>query len=130
MAWSDYYDAPTGLTLYAKPKPLVVSPWATDVVTMTESGTTGEYAITGLTDGIDYTVFIQGGVSPADSDTKDGSIYFRIPLATITALQADVTSMAAEVNKVPRAATALTAGDDVTRTKQSATSTVLVERLS
>lgn len=93
MTWSDYYDAPTGQTLYAKPKPLQTATWSSDVVTMTESGSTGEYAISGLTDGVDYTVFVQSGGSPASSDTKDGSIYYRIPLSEITSIQSSVSTI-------------------------------------
>lgn len=50
--------------------------------------------------------------------------------ATQQTLQANASTAATEVQKVPRSASALTAGGDSTRTKQSATNSTLVERIS
>ena len=117
MSWTTYYDAPTGLTLYAKPKPLVVSPWGDDVVTMTESGSTGEYAISGLADGIDYTVFIQSGGSPASLDVKDGSLFYRVPQSEI-----DAVKKLLEADRI----SVLVAGTYYERTLERGTSTQLI----
>lgn len=99
MAWSDYFNGTTGLTYYAKPIPVVESPWATDVIPSGAEGFSGEYPFSGLTDGVDYAIFIQAGGSPASSDVRDGSIYYRADVsADIATLEALVTSLTGEVN--------------------------------
>lgn len=65
---TEYVRHTTGANLYAKPSPLATSPWSTGVVTATENGTTGEYAIASLDESTNYTVFVRAGVSPASSD--------------------------------------------------------------
>ena len=57
----------SGATLYAKPSPLVTSPWSTGVVLATENSTTGEYSLS-LDESTNYTVFVRAGASPASSD--------------------------------------------------------------
>lgn len=69
--YTDYCDDTTGNTLYAKPEPLVASPWGTDKVTGTETGSTGSYAFT-LDSASQYVVYRQLGGSAASTDLKLG----------------------------------------------------------
>ena len=73
MTHSDYFRRPSGQTLYAKPLPLVVAPWAADTIVATENASTGSYAFAGLADDRDYEIFRQLGVTPASSDTAVGA---------------------------------------------------------
>lgn len=65
---TEYVRYTPGSNLYAKPSPLATSPWSTGVVTATENGSTGEYAIASLDESTNYTVFVRSGGSPASSD--------------------------------------------------------------
>lgn len=65
---TEYVRHTTGSVLYAKPSPLATSPWSTGVVSATENGSTGEYAIASLDESTQYTVFVRAGGSPASSD--------------------------------------------------------------
>lgn len=56
-----------GSNLYAKPSPLVASPWSSGVVSATPNGSTGEYSLS-LDESTNYTVFVRAGGSPASSD--------------------------------------------------------------
>jgi len=63
-----HHDDP-GLTLYAKPLPLVVSPWAADAVAVPEDGTRAGYYHADIATPADaYMVFEQAGGSEADDD--------------------------------------------------------------
>lgn len=64
---TEYVRYNSGSTLYAKPSPLVTSPWSTGVVLATENSTTGEYSLS-LDESTQYTVFVRAGASPASSD--------------------------------------------------------------
>ena len=63
----EHMDA-TELTLYAKPTPVVVSPWGDDDVPMTEVGATGYYSANVVTPSDAYTVYMQVGGTPASTD--------------------------------------------------------------
>lgn len=82
-------------------------------VTATEVGTTGRFT----------------GTAPSGTETYElrerGA-----SLALSYAVWTENLQVKNEVDKIPRAAAAITAGGDVTRSKQSATSSTLVERLS
>jgi len=73
MAYTEYFQFTSGLTLYGKARPYNAT-WATGVVSMSENGSTGEYSSASFVDGTQYGVFIQAGGSPASSDTPIGSI--------------------------------------------------------
>jgi hypothetical protein len=71
MSRTIYATRATGLTLYAKPSPTSATPaWGTDVVSLTENGTTGEYSAT-VGDG-PHRLYQQAGGSPASSDKVIG----------------------------------------------------------
>jgi len=74
MAYTDYFQFTSGLTLYGKARPYNAT-WATGVVAMSENGSTGEYSSSSFVDDTQYGVFIRLGGSPASSDTPIGSIY-------------------------------------------------------
>ena len=58
----------SGLTVYAKPLPIVESPWDGDAISLTETGSTGYYSAD-VSDPVDrYAVFQQSGASPDVSD--------------------------------------------------------------
>lgn len=71
--------AESGLTLYAKPSSSLAvtasSPWGSDDVALTESGTTGIYSFT-ATDGQEYLVFSQAGGSPASTDRQVAAVEY------------------------------------------------------
>lgn len=69
---ADYFRRPSGQTLYAKPLPLVLAPWAADALAGSENGATGSYAFTELADGRSYEVFCQLGATPEPSDVAVG----------------------------------------------------------
>lgn len=73
MAYTEYFQFTSGLTLYGKARPYNPT-WATGVVSMSENGSTGEYSSSSFVDGTQYGIFIQAGGSPASSDTPVGSI--------------------------------------------------------
>ena len=99
--------------------------WATLKVTMTEAGATGKYSGT-LDDtyGNDWAIFA--------SDSTPTSFSAAVGLVDLggSVTNVDLTDISAEIAKIPRAASALTPGGNITRSKQSATSDTLVERLS
>lgn len=65
----EHFDA-TGLTLYAKPVPIQTGTWAADAVTVAEDvGVAGYYYADIVTPAAEYTLFLQAGGSPADTDT-------------------------------------------------------------
>lgn len=65
---------PPGLTIYAKPLPIVASPWGDDAVAMTETGTTGYYSADVASPANRYAVYQQAGASPAATDVAVGVI--------------------------------------------------------
>jgi len=85
MAYTEYFQFTSGLTLYGKARPYNPT-WATGVVSMNENGSTGEYSSSSFVDGTQYGIFIQAGGSPASSDTPVGSIS---PAAVGTGLTAE-----------------------------------------
>jgi hypothetical protein len=68
----------SGETVYAKPLPLVASPWSTGVVAFAENGTTGSYSAT-LDDATEYEIFRQLGASPAASDAAFFRLFRGVP---------------------------------------------------
>ncbi len=80
MAETIYASLTTGNTYYAKPAPIVASPWADDVETMTEDGTvSGLFASSSIASPVDvYVIFEQAGGSPADTDTMIGPVQMNI----------------------------------------------------
>lgn len=125
MAWSDYFNGTTGLTYYAKPIPVVESPWATDVVASGAEGFSGEYPFSGLADGVDYAIFIQAGGSPASSDTKDGYLYYRASPADIAAIKAVADAIKAVTDNLPDsgALTSISANASSAATQSAAANT-------
>jgi len=82
------YVGASGLTVYAKPTPIVDTPWGGDDVALSEVATaTGYYTANVGTPGLGYIVYSQAGGAPASSDTKLGVISV-IPLLTKTAADA------------------------------------------
>lgn len=69
---TDYFRRPSGQTLYAKPLPLVLAPWAADALVGSENGATGSYAFTELADERSYEVFCQLSAAPEPSDVAIG----------------------------------------------------------
>ena len=151
MAWTGYYDhGNTTDTTYAKPLPHSATPaWGTDVVTETKnSADQRQRSYASLADGTRYNVLKQAGGSPASTDVVLSTIEAsadQIAIASnastaatqattaatqATAAATDAATAAAEVVKIHRAASAVTAGGASTRTKTSASETVLVEVLS
>ncbi len=80
MTHSDYFRRPSGQTLYAKPLPLVVAPWADDALAAVENASTGSYEFSELADDCDHEIFRQLGVAPASSDSAVG--VFSMPVDT------------------------------------------------
>lgn len=75
MAKELEYFEETGLVLYAKPSPIVESPWGNDIVALTESGTVvGYYSANIGTPASNYTVFSRLGPVVATTDTPLGVI--------------------------------------------------------
>lgn len=64
---TEYVRHTPGATLYAKPSPLVTSPWSTGVILATPNGSTGEYSLS-LDEATQYTVFVRAGSNPVSSD--------------------------------------------------------------
>ena len=87
MAYTEYFQFTSGLTLYGKARPYNAT-WATGVVSMAENGSTGEYSSASFVDGTQYGIFIQAGGSPASSDTPIGTIYPSMAGTGLTAEQA------------------------------------------
>jgi hypothetical protein len=80
MSRTIYATRATGLTIYAKPSPTSDTPaWATDVVSLTENGTTGEYSGT-VGDG-PHRLYQQAGGSPASGDKVIGVYDAAVALA-------------------------------------------------
>lgn len=92
MAYTEYFQFTSGLTLYGKARPYNAT-WSTGVVAMNENGSTGEYSSASFVDGTQYGIFIQAGGSPASSDTPVGSI---TPPTDVDALQAELDAIAAK----------------------------------
>lgn len=88
----------TGLTIYAKPLPLVHSPWATDAVAITEVASTGYYAADVATPAQTYLVYQQLGGSPNMADAPPIAAIDRTPAAILasTDLAAQIDAMAGE----------------------------------
>jgi hypothetical protein len=81
MSRTIYATRATGLTLYAKPSPTSATPaWDTDVVSLAENGTTGEYSAT-VGDG-PHRLYQQAGGSPASSDKVIGVYDAAVVLAS------------------------------------------------
>lgn len=74
MAEPGYFPGETGETYYAKPLPVVASPWDGDDIAGTETGTTGWFTFAGLDEETSYAVYKQAGGSPADSDEFQTSL--------------------------------------------------------
>lgn len=73
MTVTKYFAATSGKTYYAKPTPIVASPWAGDVVTSTESGTTGIFSLS-VNPGTSYFIYERLGGAPASTDDIEGEI--------------------------------------------------------
>jgi hypothetical protein len=65
-----YHYGTSGETYYAKPQPIVESPWADDVVAGVENGNTGSFAFD--LQGAQWAVYRQLGASPDPDDPIDG----------------------------------------------------------
>lgn len=89
MSYTAYLDHDTAKNLYAKPRPLVASPWSSDVITLSENGTTGEYSGT-LDETLEYVVYERAGGSPASSDLVIGAFGKNYLLLTYTAVSRTV----------------------------------------
>jgi hypothetical protein len=76
MAERIYAALTSGNTYYAKPAPIVDSPWGDDVETMSEDGTVSGWFYSGEIASPDdvYVIFQQAGGSPADTDTLIGPV--------------------------------------------------------
>ena len=123
----------TGLTLYWYPISRSLADWATYRIAATEdvAPNTGRYQATLDTANCDTVVdpdcvflLFVGASQPSSFDTA---------VQAVSALTSDTSGLpdiSAEIAKIPRAASALTPGGNITRSKQSATSDTLVERLS
>lgn len=98
MTYTEYFDFTSGLTLYAKAKPLNAT-WATGVIALTENGSTGEYSASTFVDGTSYNVYQQAGGSPASSDTKLGTIT-PPSSADIAAIEADLAAVKAKTDQI------------------------------
>lgn len=61
-----YHYGTSGETYYAKPQPLVASPWADDIVTGVDNGSTGSFSFT--MGGSQWVVYQQMGASPDATD--------------------------------------------------------------
>lgn len=123
MAWSTSIPYSGSDSVYLKPvtpgsAPSSSPTWANDAVDA-GSSSNGASLFSSLTDGQEYWAFEQVGASKASDDPV---LYFGV--------SDKLTVTHAEVQKIPRAAATITAGGNITRTKQSASSTVLVETLS
>ena len=57
-----------GLTIYAKPLPLVAAPWADDAVSLTDPDGIGYYSADVAAPAESYAVYEQAGASPASTD--------------------------------------------------------------
>jgi hypothetical protein len=90
-----YVRHTSGSTLYAKPLPLVASPWASDIVSLTETGSTGSYSID-LDSDTPHEVFVRAGASPAATDEAIALIDPR---------------GARDLQRIPRAADPIPAGE-------------------
>ncbi len=98
MPRTEFVRYNTGSVLYAKPSPLTSSPWSTGVITATENGTTGEYAIAALDESTPYTVFVRAGGSPASTD---------IAIAQIDRAPTNAGNMAAQLDRIEAKTTLL-----------------------
>lgn len=87
MAYTEYFQFTSGLTLYGKARPYNAT-WATGVVSMNENASTGEYSSASFVDDTQYGIFIQAGGSPASSDTPIGTIYPPVAGTGLTTEQA------------------------------------------
>jgi hypothetical protein len=67
MSRISYIRTTSGATVYGKPSPVQVTPWADDVVVFSEIGTTGLYA--GTISDAHHEIYLQAGGSPAATDT-------------------------------------------------------------
>lgn len=117
-----HFDAPA-LTIYAKPLPLTVDPWADDAVALSDTDGIGYYTADVATPAYPYAIFRQAGASAADTDvcvaTVDATVSSRSTLTAInvvSALNADttegglmdtVTTAASEAEAAKEAAVAL-----------------------
>ncbi len=70
------YISETGETVYAKPTPIVVSPWGTDSISLVEVGTSGYYS---ADVGSPNSGYVAGG-SPALGDAPVASIALMVDL--------------------------------------------------
>lgn len=117
-------------TIYAKPvsegsTPSNTPSWSSDIIA---SGTPayGAVPFTSLTDGQIYWIFERAGGSPANTDLVLGVITPEIDISTISS---NVSSVLTEIQKIPRASGAITAGSPFRRNKNFADETNFVEFL-
>jgi hypothetical protein len=75
---------------YAKPQntsgQIVVSPWATDAITLTEQGTTGVYTFT-RSASVAYVIYERVGATPASTDPIDAHVPIEPAIADVIANQ-------------------------------------------
>ena len=76
MAHTDFIPWTTGLALYAKPLPLVDPTWNADIIGGVENGSLGCYAFAGLSDTVDYWVYVAaaGVGNEANTDLAIGPL--------------------------------------------------------
>lgn len=93
MAETIYATLTTGNTYYAKPAPLVLSPWGDDAVTLTENGTVnGWFASSSIASPANvYAIFEQAGGSPANTDSVIGPVQMNIVSGSATNLVTETT---------------------------------------
>lgn len=72
---ANYHDGDVGSTYYAKPRPIVETPWEGDAIAGIPNGTSGEFSFPSLDPTKDYRVYEQAGASPASSDTHVASFF-------------------------------------------------------
>jgi len=82
-----YHNGTTGETYYAKPLPIVASPWDGDDVALTETGTTGWFSFTNDATKA-YAVYQQAGESPDATDEAVAQVDADPSVAILTAIDA------------------------------------------
>ena len=87
----EHYDDIAGLTLYAKPSPLVASPWGDDVEALDDDGAAPGRYFASVDDSIEsWLIFEQTGASPSVSDMPPVAYAkFLATAAQATAIETD-----------------------------------------
>ena len=101
MAYTEYVEWKTGLTLYGKAKPLNAT-WATGIIAMTENGAFGEYSASTFVDATQYTIYVNLDGTPGNEANTDSKIAVVTPdSANITAILLDTaTTIPAQITGV------------------------------